>query len=347
VRSARLLGTAAARPLFRLACEDHQNLRSTGNPRGPRSDNPAKEKPPVSVRKLQGSPPAPPAVPLAAPTDVRGTSVAPSAVIGDGFEAESASAPPQARAASERSPVSERAFHEAVKKLNSFWRRGSDPTPFIHAIVRSRHPDAARVLAAYAGSLRQYAFEDAAPETRVAIDGIARVGGAQAYEMLEALMGEQRFVPPATQALVQLGGSSAVRVLTDELARRLAEEREQPGDAPTSLQVVTVAAGLAQLDQTSGVEILWGSLYNENRDVRHAAAAGLGASGTRYALQVLLRELGSNRDAEVRRDVADALGTLGMREAIPALRVCISDPDREVWRAASRALIALGEEPVS
>jgi len=347
VRSARLLGTAAARPLFRLAGEDHRKVRSTGNPRGPPSDNPDKEKPPVSVRKIQGPPPTPPAVPLAAPTVLRSASRATPVPPGDGFEAEGSPPPTQALAASERSPVSERDFRKAVKQLNSFWRRGTDPSPFIDTIVRSRHPEAARALAAYAGSVRQNWFEDAAPETRVAIDGIARVGGAQAYEMLEALMGEQRFVAPVTEALVQLGGSTAVRVLTDELTRQLAAEREQPGDVRTALQVVTVAGGLAQLDQTSGVETLWGSLYNGAEEVRHAAAAALGAAGTRYALQVLLRELGSNRDPGVRRDVADALGALGMREAIPALRVSTRDPDPEVSRAANRALIALGEEPIS
>jgi HEAT repeat protein len=121
---------------------------------------------------------------------------------------------------------------------------------------------------------------------------------------------------------------AASRSRLDEKLQALAEVRKAPGDRRAAVP--------------SLVEVL-----KQAPRARAQAAVALGEIGDPLAVKPLLEAIDrQSRDREVQeanRHIADALGALRAREAVPALKELVGSPDRFVQVAAVDALGRIGD----
>jgi hypothetical protein len=90
--------------------------------------------------------------------------------------------------------------------------------------------------------------------------------------------------------------------------------------------------------------VIAGTMADEKTSVRRWAAAVLGSSGRKAAVEPLCAAVVSDRSVIVRRAAGDSLSDLGFPEAIPAMCQALSDASHLVrWRAA-RYLNEMGDE---
>lgn len=137
----------------------------------------------------------------------------------------------------------------------------------------------------------------------------------------------------AIYALGRLGGSPAVIRIIEALSDRDSEVR---GAAVVALS--------ANPDQAA-IEPLTRALGDGSGFVRARAAAALGANGpaARNAAARLIKLLQSDKDHEVKREAAKALGMIGQRTALPALQRFAQDADPYLRQAAVEAIKRLNE----
>lgn len=106
---------------------------------------------------------------------------------------------------------------------------------------------------------------------------------------------------------------------------------------------VTAMFSLAQTPQENAWSTLNGGLDNKSWEKRAKAVAVLGElTGDRKAEEAAIAALNDEKE-EVRGGAAQALGEMGAKSAIPQLIEMRNDKEPAVILAASRALIALGD----
>jgi hypothetical protein len=100
--------------------------------------------------------------------------------------------------------------------------------------------------------------------------------------------------------------------------------------------------------ETMTLKLLWGNPLPlaVSTYVSAVADARLPAPGPRL-VSLFIESLAFDEDADVRMDAATALGRMGeaARDAVPALRICALDSDREVSRSAALALEGISQSP--
>jgi HEAT repeat protein len=108
----------------------------------------------------------------------------------------------------------------------------------------------------------------------------------------------------AVEVLHRLGDASGFRVLVEEAKNK---------DARIRLSAVATGARFAAsaADRPQAVALLAAALRDEDKDVRGAAAAGLGDAGDRSAVPELQRALGVETDVTVRLVIEQQLRKLG------------------------------------
>jgi HEAT repeat protein len=102
------------------------------------------------------------------------------------------------------------------------------------------------------------------------------------------------------------------------------------------------ASALAELGPPSA-DLLMSVLTDAEPKVRQAAAAGLGSTGSRQAVQPLVEILQRDQKNVVRRAAAESLGEIGDSAAIAPLRMAIADEYLIVRIGAAIGLSKLGE----
>jgi len=103
-----------------------------------------------------------------------------------------------------------------------------------------------------------------------------------------------------------------------------------PGlDARTRLDVV---GALGSTESRKATPILHEALLDENQSVRHEAAAGIGKVRDPASVPVLLEGLAAAKsDTTLARLYVEALGTIGVKDAVPHLEALVGSDD-PVWK---------------
>jgi len=101
--------------------------------------------------------------------------------------------------------------------------------------------------------------------------------------------------------------------------------------------------GLARMGDRQAVTGLLPLLKDRNRNVRVAAVSALGQLADAAAIKPLMA-LANDVEWEVRAVLAEALGRFGDRNALPAVLSLVKDSDQEVRQNAVEALGRLGDE---
>jgi HEAT repeat protein len=189
-----------------------------------------------------------------------------------------------------------------------------------------------------------------------AVMALGHTGAATAVQALLVALTDSDSTVRRTvaEALGQIGDLKAVPALVEALAdadgwvRRTSAEALgalgwKPGRDTTA---VRYWAALQKWDRCADVgpgalEPLTAALADRNSDVRRGAADALGRLGDRGAVDALVARL-TDQEKWVRRTVVLALGRLGDPRVMGGLAAALSDPDLEVrWNAAD-ALGAIG-----
>ncbi len=181
-------------------------------------------------------------------------------------------------------------------------------------------------------------------------------------------MGVTRAVEPLIAALkdgkedVRMAAVWALRDIGDPRAREPLQAALQ--DESEAVRARAVEA-LAKLKGPKAIELLISSLKSGDKGVRSEAAEALGQSGDSRAVEPLIaaltaevgsamppavaarppviRRAWSRQEGAARESIVQALGRLGDRRAVDALRVTLKDPNDRVRLAAMQVLQQLGE----
>ena len=210
----------------------------------------------------------------------------------------------------------------------------------------SAHPDVARaaahaleVLVASDRDAVERAIRDLEIERTQAgalASVLAMLGGPEALDRLRALLSSDdgHVRRAALHALGSIGGARAAEMVALALA-----------DEDSDVQAAA-AQVLGRLRDENGEAVGAGELllavHSEHAHVRAAVARALGASGIKLAVEPL-RELVRDPDGGVALAAVEALGQLPDPALGSGLRDALLHPDREVVKAALRALASAHE----
>jgi|GEM_PF-1507509 len=176
------------------------------------------------------------------------------------------------------------------------------------------------------------AGNDPSPKVRAAVvASLAERGDESAVPILSARLARDKdqFVrKAAAYALGKFHEGERTAALTGALRDKDSEVR------------AAAAISLGDHADADAVAPLAGALSDKNDFVRAQAARALGANG-RVAVQTvpaLIALLAKDKDEEVKREAASALGQMGDRSALPALERARHDKDPYLAQAASDAI---------
>lgn len=233
--------------------------------------------------------------------------------------------------------------------IGALSQAATDPDSGVRIEV-ARALNAVIAEARYQGSLAPVEYE----HLRTAVAGVLQrlLSDADGRVRLAAL--EAQIDPPGRGVLVALAGDpepNVRRAACHGLGRLGARDAFDPlAVARTDDdELVRCAAldGLGRLDDARVVPLLIASLDDASDRVRGAAARALATENAPWIAKplpvvtdALVRGLG-DRCGEVRLDGVRALGALGQKGAIPALRALASDPDASVRDAAAAVALVL------
>lgn len=223
----------------------------------------------------------------------------------------------------------------------------ADEKDAVVALGKTRNPKAVPVLL-------EMIRKPAHPLCLTAVRALGDLGDSKATAALtELLKTEDNPLRLAVvQALKRIGDKKAVKALAGLLAGRATEEI-----------LAETAAALAALKDAKACEPLRGLLTDGRGQVRLAAVAALAElgephwrewvkgrkedyaalakSGRPESYDLLIRALESDPDEP--QTVMEALGVLGDRRAVPALRDALASQDTRYPKAAAKTLAQLGE----
>jgi HEAT repeat protein len=160
------------------------------------------------------------------------------------------------------------------------------------------------------------------------------VAGREGFDALAAAReDEDEFVRiAALSALARIDDARVVPLLIGSLG-----DPEPRVRASVAYALAPTGKPWASKHRPSVRASLVGGLADPVKEVRHAAADGLRRLGDVDAVDALIAALG-DPEAWVRGNVAETLGELERRRAMPALRgIAESDPDAFVRETAARA----------
>ena len=189
-----------------------------------------------------------------------------------------------------------------------------------------------------AGSILMGALNDSSPVVRAAIvTALGDIGDASAVSSLTRLLASDKDVFVRKAAAYALGRLPASESTTALITALKDKDPEVRGAAVVSLGEHSDPATTAPLTS---------ALSDKNPFVRARAAVALGRIGAPAsgAVQTLIARLKSDEDAEVKRQCATALGSIGDRSALPALDALASDSDPYLSSAARDAIRKLRQE---
>jgi HEAT repeat protein len=201
-----------------------------------------------------------------------------------------------------------------------------------------RHPDAARVVLS--------ALSDQSAIVRAtAAKAILALPASETVSPLTSLLADRdEFVrKEAAYALGSTRSRAAVQPLTELLATdkkdgvraAAAVALGEIADESAVIPLVQVISG-QPVSASSGKGK---SRREKNEFVLRAAAVGLGSIGSRTAVPALVQVLGDAKAAaDVKREVARALGLIGDPAAVPALQSARAGGDPHLARTAAEAL---------
>lgn len=180
------------------------------------------------------------------------------------------------------------------------------------------------------------ALNDTSERVRaLAITGLARLGDSSLVSIIAARLAQDKkpFVrKSAAYALGKLGSAEGTAALVAALKDKDIEVR------------CAAAVALGEYSDASAIAPLTVALQDKSEFVRAQSARALGANGRAAAAAVpsLVRLLASDKDQNVRRHAATALGQIGERSALPALERAARDHDPYLSQAADEAIKLLG-----
>ncbi len=177
-----------------------------------------------------------------------------------------------------------------------------------------------------------YALNDSSERVRAhAITGLARLGDSSLVPVIAARLAQDKnpFVrKAAAYALGKFGRTEATAALVAALKDKDTEVR---GAAAVALGEYADAAAIAPLTA---------ALEDKSEFVRAQAARALGVNGRAAAavVPILIKLLASDKDPNVKRHAATALGQIGERAALPELERAARHHDPYLSQAASEAI---------
>lgn len=177
-----------------------------------------------------------------------------------------------------------------------------------------------------------YALNDTSERVRaLAITGLARLNDSSLVSVIAARLAQDKkpFVrKAAAYALGKLGRAEGTAALIAALKDKDIEVRG------------AAAVALGEYADASAIAPLTAALEDKAEFVRAQSARALGANGRAAAATVpaLIKLLDSDKDQNVRRHTATALGQIGERSALPALERAARDHDPYLSQAASEAI---------
>jgi HEAT repeat protein len=200
---------------------------------------------------------------------------------------------------------------------------------------------------------------------KAAAEALGEIGDAQAVEpLIAALQDEDRSMRwRAAEALGEIGGAQAVEPLIaalqdedrsmrwraaealDDVSQRLDEfepiwESSEP-ETKAAYWVAKKEWNKCVKIGTPAVKPLIAALKDKDENVRKQAAYALGKIGDAQAVEPLSAALEDN-DARVRRGAAEALRKIGDAQAVEPLIAALKDNDARVRKNAAEALGELG-----
>ncbi|HEY7543439.1 MAG TPA: HEAT repeat domain-containing protein [Blastocatellia bacterium] len=196
--------------------------------------------------------------------------------------------------------------------------------------------DAAVALSAMRGEeaavVLRAAIDDRSEKVRAAaINGLASMGDDESAPLIAASLREDKSLyvrKEAAYALGHLRSSDAALSLINALRDKNVEVRG------------AAAVALGELRDLSTIEPLIVALNDKSDFVRAKSARALGRMGraASQAVAVLINLLSSDEEGEVKRETAQALGLIGDRAALPALREASQSSDPLLSEAAAEAI---------
>lgn len=176
------------------------------------------------------------------------------------------------------------------------------------------------------------ALNDSSERVRArAIAGLSALGDKSFVPVIAARLAQDKkpFVrKAAAYGLGRLQSSEATATLLAALKDKDIEVRG------------AAAVALGQYQDQSAIPGLIAALADKQEFVRAQAARSLGvnARASVQAVPGLIKLLASDKDQEVKRQAATALGLIGERSALPALELAQHSPDPYLSRAALEAI---------
>ncbi len=206
-------------------------------------------------------------------------------------------------------------------------------------------------------------------EQAVAAEALGKIGAKRVTAKVRGLVGspDPGVRAASLEALGKLGDEPALRLMVEALGDddpgvRLAAVRAlgymgEAGIGPLvdalryedQAMVLEACASLARIRDQRVIEDLVPLARHGSPEVRAAAKAALEALGfTPVDVRLRAREMiaaAESEDPADRAAAAQALGVLGVQEAVPTLEAMLLDEDWGVRAAAGKALVSLGREP--
>jgi HEAT repeat protein len=181
------------------------------------------------------------------------------------------------------------------------------------------------------GALASMINDPSARVRAAVVTALARRGNASAIPLLSARLKQDKdsFVRKTTAyALAEFRGDERTLALTEALKDKDAEVK------------AAAATSLGDHPDRDAIAALSAALSDKNEFVRSQSARALGVNG-RSAVQAvssLIALLSRDKDSEVKRQAALALGQIGDRAALPALERARHDKDPYLVQAAAEAI---------
>ena len=165
----------------------------------------------------------------------------------------------------------------------------------------------------------------------LAITGLARLNDSSLVPVIAARLAQDKkpFVrKAAAYALGKLGRTEGTAALAAALKDKDIEVRG------------AAAVALGEYADASAIAPITAALEDKSEFVRAQSARALGANGRAAAAStsLLIKLLDSDKDQDVRRHAATALGQIGERSALPALERAARNHDPYLSQAAREAI---------